>query len=307
MEEKYTKLLDSEMLKFVERTEELYSSVSIDLDIDKHRLAYDQMAKVFHHGRPEGLSIQDKLVENIPVRIYETDGNRANGAKAIIYMHGGGFMLGGLDSHDDVCAELASISKTTLISIGYGLFPESLPYVALMNCISVINSFSNEFPEIILAGDSSGALLAANLSRNLIGNSKISVLGQVLIYPGFGGDMSHGSYVRHSEAPLLKTSELKKYREVLYSHSGSQDGRSLDVFLGGNFESLPKTVVFSAEFDPLADDGGKYCNHIRRSGGQAEWYLELGLVHGYLRARHHSKKARASFERIVEKIVEFKR
>ena len=80
-----------------------------------------------------------------------------------------------------------------------------------------------------------------------------------------------------------------------------------DVFLDGNFESLPKTVVFSAEFDPLADDGGKYCNHIRRSGGQAEWYLELGLVHGYLRARHHSKKARASFERIVEKIVEFKR
>ena len=119
--------------------------------------------------------------------------------------------------------------------------------------------------------------------------------------------MRHGSYVRHSEAPLLKTSELKKYREVLYSHSGSQDGRSLDVFLDGNFESLPKTVVFSAEFDPLADDGGKYCNHIRRSGGQAEWYLELGLVHGYLRARHHSKKARASFERIVEKIVEFKR
>ena len=60
--------------------------------------------------------------------------------------------------------------------------------------------------------------------------------------------------------------------------------------------------AFSAEFDPLCDDGANYCARIREEGGNAEWHLELGLVHGYLRARHISQKASKSFERIQASI-----
>ena len=63
---------------------------------------------------------------------------------------------------------------------------------------------------------------------------------------------------------------------------------------------LPRDI----SFDPLSDEGGEYCKKIRKAGGRAKWYLELGLVHGYLRARHSSTKARASFLRIKDSILE---
>ena len=219
-------------------------------------------------------------------------------------MHGGGFILGGLDSHDDVCSELADLTKMKVISIDYSLAPEFSFYDALEDCIKVIEKMSPSDSSLVLVGDSAGGTLAANLSVHFRDTEMPNILGQVLIYPGLGGDSNKGSYVRHANAPLLSRNEIEFYRDIIFPNPSKGEFQSGLVLQSKDFANLPNTIVFSAEFDPLSDEGGEYCKKIRKAGGRAKWYLELGLVHGYLRARHSSRKARASFVRIKDSILE---
>ena len=301
MEEKYRKLLDKEMLDFVEKTESLYSSSSINSTTEDHRKKYNEMAEFFYSGRPSNLNVADEVVSNVPIRSYMPE---PEGSVTIFYMHGGGFILGGLDSHDDVCSELADLTKMKIISIDYSLAPEFSFYDALEDCIKVIEKMSPSDSSIVLVGDSAGGTLAANLSVHFRDTEMPNILGQVLIYPGLGGDSNKGSYVRHANAPLLSRNEIEFYRDIIFPNPSNGTFQSGLVLQSKDFENLPNTVVFSAEFDPLSDEGGEYCKKIRKAGGRAKWYLELGLVHGYLRARHSSTKARASFVRIKDSILE---
>ena len=298
MDKKYEKLLDSEMLEFVRKTESLYSSNAIEMTILEHRTQYNYMAKYFQSARPPELLVEDVFLSDVPVRIYSS---KKLSPLVIIYLHGGGFMLGGLDSHDDVCAEIAFNTKTKVISVDYALFPENSFFDAIDDCIKVINSLPQS-SSVILAGDSAGGTLAANLSSYFASKIGIKVVGQVLIYPGLGGDGKSGSYKRHSNAPLLSQKETNFYRDQIFNSLGKERVSSGLVLKDGDFTNLPTTIVFSAEFDPLCDDGANYCERIREEGGNAEWHLELGLVHGYLRARHISQKASKSFERILASI-----
>ena len=301
MEEKYRKLLDEEMLKFVEQTEALYATDSINSTTEDHRKRYNEMSEFFYSARPQNLHVSDGVVSGVPIRRYKPQSKRP---ETIIYMHGGGFILGGLDSHDDVCAELADLTRVEVISIDYRLAPEFSFYDALEDCTKVTKEVSITSSSIIFVGDSAGGTLAANLSAHFRGVENLNVLGQVLIYPGLGGDSSKGSYLRHRKAPLLSLDEIEFYREIIFPSSSNERFQSGLVLQGKDFKNLPNTIVFSAEFDPLSDEGGEYCKKIREAGGQAKWHLELGLVHGYLRARHSSKKARASFMRIKNSIID---
>ena len=163
-------------------------------------------------------------------------------------------MLGGLDSHDDVCAEIAFNTKTKVISVDYALFPENSFFDAIDDCIKVINSLPQS-SSIILAGDSAGGTLAANLSSYFASKRGIKVVGQVLIYPGLGGDGKSGSYKRHSNSPLLSQRETNFYRDQIFNSLGTERVPSGLVLKDGDFTNLPTTIVFSAEFDPLCDDG----------------------------------------------------
>ncbi len=295
MDKKYKQLLDKEMLDFVRKTELLYSNDSIDMTVQEHRNQYNKMAEYFRFARPPELLVEDVFFSDVPVRIYSSNNQIA---PVIIYLHGGGFMLGSLDSHDDVCAEIAWHTEMKVISVDYALFPENSFFDALEDCIKVITSLSDT-ASVILVGDSAGGTLAANLSSYFVTEKGTKVIGQVLIYPGLGGDGTSGSYERHSDAPLLTQKETNFYRAQIFGEIIHDRLRSGLVLQDGDFTKLPPTIVFSAEYDPLSDDGREYCKRIRKEGGSAKWYLELGLVHGYLRARHLSKRAGASFERIL--------
>ena len=124
----------------------------------------------------------------------------------------------------------------------------------------------------------------------------------MLIYPGLGGDMSRGSYVRHAEAPMLTLRDLGFYKDI---RTGGQD-RSNDPtyapLADPDFSNLPPTILITAQCDPLSSDGEAYRDRILAAGGKAWWHEEAGLVHGYLRARHTVGRARESFSRIVESI-----
>ncbi len=304
----YLKLLDAQTLSFIEQTNRWYPPETIDFTLERQREIYDAMCREFHNGYPAGISASDSTITtseyNIPVRRYSLKDAETNNT-FIAYLHGGGFVVGGLDSHDDVCAELCASTGHCVTAIDYRLAPEHLHPAAFKDALAAVTyECRHTGQSAVLCGDSAGGNLAAAVSHTLRGNSKVHIKGQVLIYPGLGGDITTGSYVTHANAPMLTKREVDFYSKIRTNNKKIENIVSFAPLQDTDFSNLPDTVVFSAECDPLADDGKHYCDAIVAANGNAKLYIEKGLVHGYLRARHSVNLARASFDRIVSSIIE---
>ena len=121
----YTKLIDAETWAFIKRTNSFYPPDTVDYTIEEQRAVYNRMCREFFGGHPEGVSAEDSSipapVQAIPIRIYRKSAARP--AAVVLYCHGGGFILGGLDSHDDVCAELCTRTGFEVVSVDYRLAP----------------------------------------------------------------------------------------------------------------------------------------------------------------------------------------
>jgi acetyl esterase len=149
----------------------------------------------------------------------------------------------------------------------------------------------------VLVGDSAGGNLAAAVAAS------VPVAGQVLIYPGLGGDRSKGSYLVHAHAPMLRLADVNYYAGIRHGGVEVVGDATASPLQATTFTGLPPTVAFSAACDPLADDACDYVARINAAGGRATWVNEAGMVHGYLRARHSVPRAKASFTRIVAAIA----
>ncbi|RUW60363.1 alpha/beta hydrolase [Mesorhizobium sp. M7A.F.Ca.US.008.03.1.1] len=300
----YKTLIDAETWAFIERTNSYYPPDTIDYTIAQQREIYDRMCREFFAGYPEGIAVETSAIatptHDIPIRIYRSP---FRAAVTVLYVHGGGFILGGLDSHDDVCAELCARTGYEVVSVDYRLAPEHLHPAAFDDAMSAFEwAAANRDHPVVLCGDSAGGNLCAAISHATRGHAKRPV-GQVLIYPGLGGGRSKGSYVRHAEAPMLTMRDLEFYKHI---RTGGQD-RSGDATLAPladtDFSNLPPTVLITAQCDPLSSDGETYRDLVVAAGGRATWFEEPGLVHGYLRARHTVGRARASFTRIADAVA----
>jgi acetyl esterase len=298
----YAKLIDAETWAFIERTNSYYPPDTIDYTIAQQREIYDRMCREFFAGYPEGVSAETTAIvapgRDVPIRVYHLAGKAPEAV--VLYFHGGGFILGGLDSHDDVCAELCGRTGYEVVSVDYRLAPEHKHPAAFDDAMAAFEWAVARYSQpIMLAGDSAGGNIAASASHATRGHARRPV-GQLLVYPGLGGDRSQGSYVSHAEAPMLTMRDLEFYKHI---RSGGED-RTGDITLSpladADFANLPPTVVITAECDPLSSDGEAYGQRIVAAGGKAFWHEEPGLVHGYLRARHTVTRARQSFTNIVD-------
>jgi len=300
----YTKLIDAETSAFIERTNSYYPPDTIDYTIAQQREIYDRMCREFFAGYPEGVAVETSAIaapaHDIPIRIYRS---APQPAATVLYIHGGGFILGGLDSHDDVCAELCARTGHEVVSVDYRLAPEHLHPAAFDDAMSAFAWVaSTRDRPILLCGDSAGGNLCAAVAHATRGRAKRPV-GQVLIYPGLGGDRSKGSYVTHAEAPMLTMRDLEFYKHIRTGGADLAGDVTLSPLADTDFANLPPTVLITAECDPLSSDGETYRDRIIAAGGRATWFEEPGLVHGYLRARHTVGRARESFTRIVDAIA----
>ncbi|AZO10195.1 MULTISPECIES: alpha/beta hydrolase [unclassified Mesorhizobium] len=301
----YNSLIDAETWAFIERTNSYYPPDTIDCTIAEQREIYDRMCREFFAGYPQGVSAETTAIatpaNSIPVRVYRNA--TPDRAAMVLYVHGGGFILGGLDSHDDVCAELCARTGYEVVSVDYRLAPEHVHPAAFDDAMSAFEWAASTYDRpVLLCGDSAGGNLCAAVAHATRGHKK-KPFGQALIYPSLGGDHSRGSYVTHAEAPMLSMRDVEFYKHI---RTGGED-RTGDITLSpladADFAYLPPTVLITAECDPLSSDGEAYRDRVVAAGGHAYWLEEPGLVHGYLRARHTVGRARSSFTRIVEAVT----
>lgn len=292
----YDTLIDAETWDFIRKTRETYPDDPLGRTLAQEREAYDAMCAVFRDPRPDVVDGRDISADGVTVRLYSA----GSPSRTVMYFHGGGFVVGGLDSHDDVCAEICAQTGYRVVAVDYRLAPEHKHPAAFEDAWTATCWAEREFGDpIVLAGDSAGGNLAAAVAHHARGRLTC-LLGQVLIYPGLGGDIDAGSYIEHADAPLLQRIYI-----VMYGGIRAPDGKvpendpTYAPLSDSDFRGLPRTIIFSAECDPVRDDGRAYRDRIVEAGGKAHWVCEAGLVHGYLRARTTVTRARDSFERIV--------
>lgn len=297
----YESLIDGEMWAFIRRTDHWFPPETIGLPILRQREIYDAMCREFHAGRPTGVLTHDQPIEaagrQLAARHYRLADHPPRAT--IVYYHGGGFVLGGLDSHDDICAELCAGTGNDVLSVDYRLAPEHLHPAAFEDACAAFDwaAAANDLP-IVLCGESAGGNLAAAVAHARRHHPRAAI-GQLLIYPSLGGDMSTKSYVEHAEAPMLSTQDVLLYRDVRFGHGGYAEYPSVAPLSDSDFSNLPATVIVTAQCDPLSSDGEVYRDRIHAAGGRAAWREEPGLVHSFLRARHSAHRARQAFDRIV--------
>ena len=290
----YQQMIDAETWAFIRKTAESYPDNATDLDIAGQRGVYDAMCRVFHAPHPEGVGTEDLKAGDVPVRVYTA----GDPTRTVVFFHGGGFVVGNLESHDDVCAELCALTGYRVVSVDYRLTPEHKHPAAFDDAWAATQWVSDTYEGgIVLAGDSAGGNLAASVAHHARGRLD-GVLGQVLVYPGLGGDVDSGSYLEHANAPMLTRDEVLFYTALRYDGPVPEADVTSAPLHDTDFSGLPPTVLITADCDPVRDDSPAYRDRIIDAGGRAHWINEEGLIHGYLRARHEVERAKASFERI---------
>ncbi|WP_415182453.1 alpha/beta hydrolase [Phaeovulum sp.] len=293
-----SQITDPEVLDFIARTDDAYPPDSNGASATENRRYYDQMCARFRAPRPEGLAVEDRSIGGVPCRVYGVD----RGA-FVLYLHGGGFVVGGLDSHDDVCAEIADATGLTVVSADYRLAPEHRYPAQITDVQAVWRALAGQGRQGVVAGDSAGGNLAAALCLAMRDMAGPMPLGQVLIYPGLGGDQTAPSYTENAMAPMLRTQDLASYRAMLHGPDNSATDPLAAPLCAPDLTGLPPAFLVSADVDPLRDDARDYALRLTAAGVPAHWRNEPQLVHGYLRARRTSDRARRSFAAIIAAIA----
>lgn len=308
----YDWIIAPDTLAYIRKVKELTATGPGPVTAEIRRAAYNAGCAHFHAGRPPGVTTEDFSIDGprgpIPVRRYlpATDAGPDRGKALIVYYHGGGFVVGGLDSHDDVCAEFCAGTGYELVSVDYRMAPE-FQHPAFFDDAYAAWKWAAEGEAkgagrpIIVSGDSAGGTLAAAVTQATRGQAGAPA-GQVLIYPGLGGDPTRGSFALNADAPMLSKADRTFYHSQRdFSLVPDDDFRAYPL-RDTDFSGIPMTVCINAQCDPLADDGKNYRDAILAAGGRAISIEEPALVHGFLRARNHSAGSKAAFGRIVESL-----
>ncbi|MFT3999373.1 MAG: alpha/beta hydrolase [Rhizobium sp.] len=282
------------ILQFMEICDSFYPPDAVTASITQQRAWYDALCARFDRPLPAGLQTSDEVVSGkIPVRRYKPANIRT--ATNLLYLHGGGFVVGSLDSHHAICAEIADHAGAELISVDYRLAPEYRWPVQTDDCFSVLRQLLAEKKSVVLIGDSAGGNLAAGLAVRAKTEGLSGVVGQILIYPALGGDLVSGSYQEMADAPGLTTADVSYYRTILQAPSGDPVAEPL---ASSSLAGLPPAFITVAHYDPLRDDGRNYAARLAQAGVEVWFREEPQMVHAWLRARHMSEGARAGFAAI---------
>lgn len=303
----WARWLDPQMRAFIALTGSFYGEEAPDEgasgDVTAARAAYDRMCAAFRKPRPPGVATEDGgLPSGARVRRYRPDGER-EGAARLLYLHGGGFILGGLDSHDDVCAELAAGAGVAVTAVDYRLAPEHRYPAALDDAQAAYDTVAADGP-VVVAGDSAGGNLAAALCHRLRRLGRPQPRAQVLIYPGLSRDPLRVTGSRAATAPMLSAEDCAYYGRMYLGADeppGAPDPElaPLDAV---DLAGLAPAAIFAAGYDPLRQDAEDYAALLHAAGVAVTYRDDPGLVHGWLRARHSVDLARVAFAAVVAEV-----
>jgi acetyl esterase len=226
----------------------------------------------------------------VPVRIYTPA--EAETYALIVYLHGGAFFLGSLDTHDHVARALARETGCKVISVGYRLAPEHAFPAGLDDCHAVIrwavgngDGLAWDHRTLAVAGDSSGANFAAVVAALARDEGLDAITHQVLYYPSLDLDFAVDRYPSLRENAVgygLETAGLKPFNAFYLNSGADPDDPRVSPIKRADLSGLPPALILTGEFDPLRDEGELYGERLRQAGVHATVTRYEGAGHGFV-------------------------
>lgn len=238
--------------------------------------------------------VEDAIVAaaagGVPVRIYTPSDAESHGV--IVYLHGGAFFLGSLDTHDHVARALAVETGCKIVSVGYRLAPEHAFPAGLDDCLAVVrwvagsgNELGWDHSTLAIAGDSSGANFAAVVAAIAHDEGLDAITHQILYYPSLDLDFDADRYASLRENAVgygLETAGLKPFNTFYLNSGAHPDDPRASPIKRADLSGLPQALILTGEFDPLRDEGERYGELLMAAGVQATVTRYAGAGHGFV-------------------------
>ena len=247
--------------------------------------ARKERAKTDYISDEEVHEIRDLDADGIPVRLYRPSSDSNLGV--LVYFHGGGWVLGSINSHDATCRSIANQSGHAVLSVEYRLAPEDPFPSGLEDCVKATSwtarnadALGLDASRIAVGGDSAGGNLAAVVAQL----QPVPISFQMLIYPVIDCRMATRSYEANANGPFLRAVDMAAFIDLYLNGATSADDPRVSPICADPavLASCPPGIVITAEHDPLCDEGEEYGRALVAAGVPTSVVRYFGMIHGFL-------------------------
>jgi acetyl esterase len=277
----------------------------INLVIKSGRPAYNTLSpkdarQLFRETRPASTPTPPEIgaVRNlvadgpggpIPLRVYRPAGVAASAAlPGLMYFHGGGWVIGDLDTHDVLCRQLTAEAGITVVNVDYRLAPEhKFPaaaddaWAATRWTVAHASELGVDAGRLAVGGDSAGGNLAAVVALHARDAGAPNIKLQVLVYPVTDVGSETRSYQDFAEGYMLTRESMRWFTAHYLAAAGQANDWRVSPLRASSHAGLPPALVVTAGFDPLRDEGAAYAAKLQQAGVRVDYVCYGGMVHGF--------------------------
>jgi acetyl esterase len=258
------------------------------------RVSYKQSRRALHPDPPDVAAADDRTVPGphgpIPVRSYRPLSSSASDVlPVLVYFHGGGFMIGDLDTHDVVCRSLANAARCAVVAVDYRLAPEHQFPCAVDDCFAATKWVADQAAalgidptRLAVGGDSAGGNLAAVISILARETGGPTIAFQLLLYPTTDMHHDRASTQELADGYLLTRPVMHYFRGNYLRSEADRDDWRASPLLARELSHLPPALIITAGFDPLKDEGKAYAERLNVAGVPAAYTCYEGTIHGFI-------------------------
>ena len=223
----------------------------------------------------------------IPVRVYTPTGDAP--FPVVVYFHGGGWVIGDLESHDALCRSITNAARCVTVSVDYRLAPEHkfpVPaedgYAATAYVSMHAGEFGADARRLAVAGDSAGGNIAAAVALMARDRGGPPIASQALIYPVCDFDFTTDSYRENATGYFLATATMRWFWGHYLREESDGANPYASPLRAAHLSGLPPALVITAEYDPLRDEGEAYAARLREDGVETTLHRYDGMIHGFV-------------------------
>ncbi len=237
------------------------------------------------------------------VRVYTPES--ATPRPIVVYFHGGGWVTGDLEMHDNTCRRIANAGPCVVVNAGYRLAPEYPFPVPMQDCYDALvwvaanaAAFGGDPSKLAVAGSSAGGNLAACVALRARDEGGPALGLQVLLYPVLDSTLSSASYTENADAPVLTRDQMSNFWDQYLARDEDRVNPYASPRHAATLAGLPPSVVVTTELDPLRDEGESYAERLRADGVATMGLRYADQVHGFLAVNGNFRDSRDVVARV---------
>lgn len=244
----------------------------------------------------------------IAARFYRANDD-GTACPVLVFFHGGGWMLGSVDSYDTVCRRLAIKGRCAVLSVDYRLAPETAfpgavndAYAATLWTARNAAELRIDPQALAVGGDSAGGNLAAAVAQLSLDSSDFLVALQVLIYPCTDMSREYPSYLRNATGYMLTRAAMARFVSAYVPDPADRLDERASPLLRPSLTGLARALIIAAEFDPLVDDNAAYASRLREAGVPTRFEFFPGMHHPFFTLGAYIDDAAKAEDMIAEEM-----